>query len=146
MQFDRCFRSFFSHFATTKFYQVKFTDPPSAGTRANEITKTFDCLAFNCNLSHSNLCSMHGAMNFKSGYFSQGAHSITINTGRGVHASIWGLKFTVSQYLGSVNYNMDKNSIFRVHKSEKGRIMDFIAALQNIRLNIWGPQNIRLNI
>ena len=28
-------------------------------------------------------------------------------------------KFTLNQYLGSVNYNMDKNSIFWVHKSEK---------------------------
>ena len=27
-------------------------------------------------------------------------------------------KFTLSQYLGSVNYNMDKNSIFGVHNSE----------------------------
>ena len=36
-----------------------------------------------------------------------------------VHANIWGLKFYVNQYLGSVNYNMEKNSIFRVHKSEK---------------------------
>ena len=27
-------------------------------------------------------------------------------------------KFNVSQYLGSVNYNMEKNSIFWVHKSE----------------------------
>ena len=36
-----------------------------------------------------------------------------------IHANIWGLKFYVHQYLGSVNYNMDKNSIFRVHKSEK---------------------------
>ena len=25
---------------------------------------------------------------------------------------------TLNQYLGSVNYNMDKNSIFGVHKSE----------------------------
>ena len=36
-----------------------------------------------------------------------------------VHANIWGLKIYVNQYLGSVNYNTDKNSIFRVHKSEK---------------------------
>ena len=54
--------------------------------------------------------------------------------------------FTLNQYLGSVNYNMDKNSIFWVHKSEKGRIVEFGAGLQDIRLNIWGPQNIWLNI
>ena len=36
-----------------------------------------------------------------------------------VHANVWGLKFFVNQYLGSVNYNKDKSSIFRVHKSEK---------------------------
>ena len=35
-----------------------------------------------------------------------------------VHATIWGLKCYVNQYLGSVNYNMDKNSIFMVRKSE----------------------------
>ena len=63
-----------------------------------------------------------------------------------VHANIWGLKFYVNQYLGSVNHNMDQNSIFRVHKSEKGRIVEFGAGLQNIGLNIWGPQNVRLNI
>ena len=28
-------------------------------------------------------------------------------------------KFTLNQYLGSVSYNMDKNSLFWVHKSEK---------------------------
>ena len=26
-----------------------------------------------------------------------------------VHANIWGLKFRLNQYLGSANYNMDKN-------------------------------------
>ena len=36
-----------------------------------------------------------------------------------VHANIWGLKFHLNQYLGPVNCNMDKDSIFRVHKSEK---------------------------
>ena len=36
-----------------------------------------------------------------------------------VHANIWGLKFYVNQCLESVNYNMDKSSILRVHKSEK---------------------------
>ena len=28
-------------------------------------------------------------------------------------------KFTSNQYVGSVNYNMDKHSIFGVHKSEE---------------------------
>ena len=53
---------------------------------------------------------------------------------------------TLNQYLGFVNYNMEKTSIFWVHKSEKGRAVEFGAGLQNIRLNILGPQNIRLNI
>ena len=57
---------------------------------------------------------------------------------REVHANIWGLKFHLNQYLGSVNYKIDKNSVFRVHKSEKGRIVEFGAGLQNIGLNIWG--------
>ena len=30
-------------------------------------------------------------------------------------------KSTLNQYLGSVNYSIDKNSIFWVHKSEKGK-------------------------
>ena len=47
--------------------------------------------------------------------------------------------FTLNQYLGSVNYNMGKNSIFRVHKPEKRekgkkrkkeRIDEFDAGLQ----------------
>ena len=60
---------------------------------------------------------------------------------------IFGVRdFTLNQYLRSVNYNMEKISVFWVHKSEKGRIVEFSAGLQNIRLNIWGPQNIRLNI
>ena len=41
---------------------------------------------------------------------------------------------------------MDKNSIFKVHKSEKRRIMEFDAGLQNIGLNIWGPHNVGLII
>ena len=41
---------------------------------------------------------------------------------------------------------MDKISLFRVHKSEKGRIVEIGAGLQNIGLNIWGPENVRLNI
>ena len=32
---------------------------------------------------------------------------------------MWGLKFKFNHYLGSVNYNMNKNSIFGVHKSEE---------------------------
>ena len=61
---------------------------------------------------------------------------------------IFGVRnITLNQYLGSLNYNMDKNSILWVHKSEKGRIVEFGAGLQkNIRLNIWGPQNIRRDI
>ena len=48
----------------------------------------------------------------------QGGYSITFNTGRSM--PIFGVRnFTLNQYLGSVNYNMDKNSIFWVHKSEK---------------------------
>ena len=35
---------------------------------------------------------------------------------------------------------MDKNSIFRVQKSEKGRIMEFGEGLQTIGVNIWGPK------
>ena len=54
--------------------------------------------------------------------------------------------FTINQYLGSMNENMDKNSIFWVHKSENGRIVEFGAGLQNIRLDVWVPQSIRLNI
>ena len=48
----------------------------------------------------------------------QGGYSITFNTERSM--PIFGVRnFTLNQYLGSVNYNMDKNSIFWVHKSEK---------------------------
>ena len=47
-----------------------------------------------------------------------GGYSITFNTGRSM--PIFRVpNFTLNQYLGSVNYNMDKNSIFWVHKSEK---------------------------
>ena len=60
---------------------------------------------------------------------------------------IFGVRnFTLNQYLGSVNYNMDKNSIFGSINLKKGRIVEFGVSLQGIRLNIWGPQNIRLNI
>ena len=54
--------------------------------------------------------------------------------------------FTSNQYLGSVNYKMDKNSIFWPTNLKKGRIVEFGAGLQNITLNIWDPQNIRHNI
>ena len=58
---------------------------------------------------------------------------------------IFGVRnFTLNQYLGSVNYKLDKNSIFWVQK--EGRIVEFGAGLQDIRLNIWRPQNIRLII
>ena len=50
----------------------------------------------------------------------QGGYFITFNTGRSM--PIFGVRnFTLNQYLGSVNYNMDKNSIFWVHKSEKSK-------------------------
>ena len=46
-----------------------------------------------------------------------GGYSLTFNTGGSV--PIFGVpKFMLNQYLGSVNYNMDQNSIFGVHKSE----------------------------
>ena len=48
--------------------------------------------------------------------------------------------------MGFVHYNMDKNSMFWVHKSEKESIVEFGAGLQDIKLNIGGLQNIRLNI
>ena len=38
-------------------------------------------------------------------------------------------KFTLNQYLGSVNYSMDKNSIFGVHKSEERRNRGICLAL-----------------
>ena len=54
----------------------------------------------------------------KVGHGPQGGYSITFNTGRSM--PIFRVpNFTLNQYLGSVNYNMDKNSIFWVHKSEK---------------------------
>ena len=59
-------------------------------------------------------------------------YSIAFNTGGGVHAYIWGPKFNLNQYLGSVNYNMDENSISWVHKSEKGRIVEFSKMLDSI--------------
>ena len=51
--------------------------------------------------------SIKGASSFIPG----GGYSITFNTGRSM--PIFGVRnFTLNQYLGSVNYNMDKNSIF----------------------------------
>ena len=38
-------------------------------------------------------------------------------------------KFTLNQYLGSVNYNMDTNSIFGVHKSEERKDRGICLAL-----------------
>ena len=65
-----------------------------------------------------------------------------------VHANIWGLKFYVNQYLGSVNYNMEKNSIFRVHKSEKkeeswnlvrvSKLLDSIFGVSKLLDSIFG--------
>ena len=52
--------------------------------------------------------------------------------------------FTLNQYMGSVNHNMDKKSIFWVHKSEKRRIVEFGANPKNIRPNIWGTQKLGL--
>ena len=45
----------------------------------------------------------------------QGGYSVAFNTGGSV--PIFGVRnFTLNQYLGSVNYSVDKNSIFGVHK------------------------------
>ena len=38
-------------------------------------------------------------------------------------------KFTLNQYLGSVNYNMDRQSIFGVHKSEERKDRGICLAL-----------------
>ena len=54
--------------------------------------------------------------------------------------------FTLNQYLVSVNYNMDKNSIFWVHRSEERKNRGIWCGSSNITLNIWDPQKIRLNI
>ena len=35
-------------------------------------------------------------------------------------------KFTLNQYLGSVNYNMDKNSYLGCKNLTKGRIVEFV--------------------
>ena len=39
--------------------------------------------------------------------------------GGGVHASIWDLKSFVKSVFGVCENNIDKNSLFRVHKSEE---------------------------
>ena len=55
---------------------------------------------------------------------------------------IFGVRnFTLNQYLGYVNNNMDNNLIFWVHKSG---IVEFGMGLQGIRLNIWGLQTLGL--
>ena len=38
-------------------------------------------------------------------------------------------KFMLNQYLGSVNYNMDQNSMFGVHKSEDSKNRGICLAL-----------------
>ena len=48
-----------------------------------------------------------------------GGYSLTCNTGQHSVPTFGVRKFTLNQYLGSVNDNMDKNSIFGVHKSEE---------------------------
>ena len=40
LQFDKCLGSFFGHFATLKFYKVKFfTDTSCVGMTARKVTK-----------------------------------------------------------------------------------------------------------
>ena len=57
-----------------------------------------------------------------------GGYSLTFNTGGSV--PIFGVrKFTLNQYLGSVNDNMHKNSIFGVHKSEERKNRGICLAL-----------------
>ena len=59
---------------------------------------------------------------------------------------IFGVRnLSLNHYLGSVNYNMGRIQCFGSTNLKKGRIMEFGAGLQNIRLNIWGPQNIIVN-
>ena len=73
-----------------------------------------------------------------------GGYFITSNTKGSM--PILGLKFYLNQYLGSVNYDMDKNSIFRVHKTEKRKNSGIWCGSPKIGLNIWGSQKVRLNI
>ena len=74
-------------------------------------------------------------------------YSITFYAGGRGSVPIFGVRhFTLDKYLRSVHYNMDKNSTCWVHKSEKKRRnVEFGAGLRGIRLNIWGPQNNRLD-
>ena len=59
--------------------------------------------------------------------------------------SIFGVQnFTLDQYLGSVNYNMNKIQYLGSKNLKKGTIMEVYAGLHNIRLNIWGPQTLRI--
>ena len=46
LQLDQCFRPFFSHFATIKFYQVKFADTSIAGRTAKKVTKILRSFGF----------------------------------------------------------------------------------------------------
>ena len=58
----------------------------------------------------------------------QEGYSLTFNTWGSV--PIFGVqKFTLNQYLGSVNDNMDTNSIFGVHKSEERKNRGICLAL-----------------
>ena len=58
----------------------------------------------------------------------QGGYSLTFNMGGG-RANIWGPKMSLNQYLRSVNCNMDKNSIFGVHKSGERKDRGIFLAL-----------------
>ena len=51
---------------------------------------------------------------------------------------IFGVRnFTLNQYLGSVNYNMDRNSIFWVKNLKRARTMEFGAGFLLER--VWYP-------
>ena len=52
LQFDQCFRHFFSHLQQRNFDKVKFTDTSNAGNIARKSQKYFDLSAFNLNLNH----------------------------------------------------------------------------------------------
>ena len=70
------------------------------------------------------------------GYF------ITSNTGKCMPI-FRGRKFYVNQYLGSVNYNMDKNSISRVHKSEKKEeLWDLVLESKLLDSIFWVPKTL----
>ena len=46
LQFDQCFRLFFGHYETMKFYKVEFTDTSSACMIARKITKILQSFSF----------------------------------------------------------------------------------------------------